>query len=188
MWSSTRSRCRWPSGSPIRGHVTGCAPPTRSSRKTPCGAAALLRPEGASLLAHRGLADHLRGRDGEGRRRRDRGPSPRCLRTGPPPPLLTRTLGRPRPARKAGRSRAETRGLGEPSSWASRARTRRAEQPVRVDPRSFRPAEVELLIGDATKAKTTLVWEPTVTFEGLVDMMTRANLDLAAAGKGGRKG
>ena len=51
---------------------------------------------------------------------------------------------------------------------------------VRVDPRYFRPAEVELLLGDASKAKKVLGWQPTVTFEELVEMMTKADLDLAA--------
>jgi GDPmannose 4,6-dehydratase len=52
---------------------------------------------------------------------------------------------------------------------------------VRIDPRYFRPAEVELLLGDPTKATKTLAWQPTVTFEGLVEMMTRADLGLAMA-------
>ncbi|HQN09825.1 MAG TPA: GDP-mannose 4,6-dehydratase, partial [Thermoanaerobaculia bacterium] len=51
---------------------------------------------------------------------------------------------------------------------------------VRVDPKYFRPAEVELLLGDPAKAKKVLGWQPTVTFEGLVEMMTRADLELAA--------
>ena len=58
---------------------------------------------------------------------------------------------------------------------------------VRVDPRYFRPAEVELLLGDPTKAATVLGWKPTVTFEGLVEMMTKADLDLAAR-EAGKKG
>ena len=52
---------------------------------------------------------------------------------------------------------------------------------VHVDPRYFRPAEVELLLGDPSKAKKLLGWEPTVTFEGLVEMMTEADLALAAS-------
>lgn len=50
---------------------------------------------------------------------------------------------------------------------------------VEVDPRYFRPAEVDLLLGDATKAKTALGWEPRVSFEGLADMMVDADLELA---------
>jgi GDPmannose 4,6-dehydratase len=47
---------------------------------------------------------------------------------------------------------------------------------VRQDPRFMRPAEVELLIGDATKAHTVLGWKPKVDFEGLVRMMVDADL------------
>ena len=50
---------------------------------------------------------------------------------------------------------------------------------VEIDPRYYRPAEVDLLLGDPTKAKTKLGWEPRVTFEGLVDMMVDADLELA---------
>jgi GDPmannose 4,6-dehydratase len=42
---------------------------------------------------------------------------------------------------------------------------------VKIDERYFRPAEVDLLIGDYTKARETLGWEPTVRFEELVRMM-----------------
>jgi GDPmannose 4,6-dehydratase len=47
---------------------------------------------------------------------------------------------------------------------------------VKTDPTLFRPAEVDHLIGDATKARTTLGWQPTVDFRGLVAMMTDADL------------
>jgi GDPmannose 4,6-dehydratase len=46
---------------------------------------------------------------------------------------------------------------------------------VKIDPRYFRPAEVDLLIGDYTKAKETLGWEPTVRFDELVRMMVDAD-------------
>jgi GDPmannose 4,6-dehydratase len=42
---------------------------------------------------------------------------------------------------------------------------------VRIDERLFRPHEVPLLLGDATKAKEKLGWEPKVNFEGLAKMM-----------------
>jgi GDPmannose 4,6-dehydratase len=42
---------------------------------------------------------------------------------------------------------------------------------VKIDPRYFRPAEVDLLIGDYSKAKEKLGWEPTVRFQDLVRMM-----------------
>lgn len=47
---------------------------------------------------------------------------------------------------------------------------------VEQDPRFFRPAEVDLLIGDATHAREALGWEPKVDFEGLVTMMVEADL------------
>ena len=49
---------------------------------------------------------------------------------------------------------------------------------VEVDPRYFRPTEVELLLGDPTKAKTILGWEPKVTFKELVKLMVKKDLDL----------
>jgi GDPmannose 4,6-dehydratase len=46
---------------------------------------------------------------------------------------------------------------------------------VKIDPRYFRPAEVDLLIGDDSKAKEKLGWEPTVRFDELVRMMVDAD-------------
>jgi GDPmannose 4,6-dehydratase len=46
---------------------------------------------------------------------------------------------------------------------------------VKTDPRYFRPAEVDLLIGDYSKAKEKLQWEPTVRFQELVRMMVDAD-------------
>jgi GDPmannose 4,6-dehydratase len=48
---------------------------------------------------------------------------------------------------------------------------------VEIDPRFFRPAEVELLVGDPAKAKRRLGWEPKVKFEGLVELMMKADLE-----------
>ncbi len=64
---------------------------------------------------------------------------------------------------------------------AQRDCTKTGKTLVRVDPRSVRPAEVELLPGDPAKATKLLGWTPTVTFDGLVEMMTKADLALAAA-------
>ncbi len=50
------------------------------------------------------------------------------------------------------------------------------EDYVEFDPRYLRPAEVDLLIGDPTKAKTKLGWEPEVTFEDLTKLMVDADL------------
>jgi len=52
---------------------------------------------------------------------------------------------------------------------------------VRTDPALIRPAEVDLLVGDATKARTRLGWEPAVDFEGLVRMMVDADLERLAS-------
>ncbi len=56
------------------------------------------------------------------------------------------------------------------------------EDYVVVDPRFFRPAEVDLLVGDATKAKTRLGWAPTVTFDELIHMMVDADLEALRRG------
>ena len=48
---------------------------------------------------------------------------------------------------------------------------------VRVDPRYFRPTEVETLLGDPTKAKQKLGWAPTTTFAQLVSEMVKADID-----------
>jgi GDPmannose 4,6-dehydratase len=50
---------------------------------------------------------------------------------------------------------------------------------VRVDPRYFRPAEVDSLLGDASKARRQLGWEPSISFEELVGEMVEADLELA---------
>jgi len=50
---------------------------------------------------------------------------------------------------------------------------------VKIDPRYFRPAEVETLLGDPSKAKEKLGWEPKVSFEELVSEMVRVDLDAA---------
>src|SRR5687767_12378576 len=53
---------------------------------------------------------------------------------------------------------------------------------VRIDPAFLRPAEVDHLIGDPAKARKTLGWEPSVTFEGLVAMMVDADLERLSEG------
>jgi GDPmannose 4,6-dehydratase len=51
------------------------------------------------------------------------------------------------------------------------------EDHVVVDERFYRPAEVDLLIGDASKARAKLGWEPQVNFESLIGMMVEADLE-----------
>jgi GDPmannose 4,6-dehydratase len=50
---------------------------------------------------------------------------------------------------------------------------------VEIDPRYFRPAEVDHLLGDATKARQALDWQPRVGFDELVRMMAEHDLELA---------
>jgi GDPmannose 4,6-dehydratase len=54
------------------------------------------------------------------------------------------------------------------------------QQYVRQDPKFYRPAEVDLLIGDATKAREKLGWRPEVDFATLVKMMVQNDLEIEA--------
>ena len=54
---------------------------------------------------------------------------------------------------------------------------------VEIDPRYFRPSEVDYLEGDASKAKRVLKWKPKVDFKGLARMMTDADMKSAERGK-----
>jgi GDPmannose 4,6-dehydratase len=54
---------------------------------------------------------------------------------------------------------------------------------VEVDPRYFRPTEVDILLGDSGKARKNLRWEPKVSFDNLIDMMVQADMELAAREK-----
>ena len=53
---------------------------------------------------------------------------------------------------------------------------------VEVDPKFYRPAEVELLVGDPSKARRQLGWEPEVKFDELVELMMRADLEALGVG------
>jgi GDPmannose 4,6-dehydratase len=69
-------------------------------------------------------------------------------------------------------------------SWRGRGLDEKAFDPrgrcvVTVDPRYFRPAEVETLLGDASKARAKLGWEPKVTFREIVSEMVAADLEAA---------
>jgi GDPmannose 4,6-dehydratase len=54
---------------------------------------------------------------------------------------------------------------------------------VKIDERYFRPTEVDLLLGDAGKAKKILKWEPKVSFKQLAQMMTDADMKIAQKDK-----
>ena len=53
------------------------------------------------------------------------------------------------------------------------------EKYVEIDPRYFRPTEVDILLGDASKAREKLGWKPRVSFEELIHMMVEHDLELA---------
>ena len=57
------------------------------------------------------------------------------------------------------------------------------KQYVEIDERYFRPTEVDLLLGNYSKAKKILKWEPKVTFKQLVEMMTEADMKIAESEK-----
>ena len=75
----------------------------------------------------------------------------------------------------------ERHGIDERAAFELlRGHARRTNQKiVEVDARYFRPAEVDVLLGDSSKARRELGWEPTVGFERLVDMMVDADLERA---------
>jgi GDPmannose 4,6-dehydratase len=77
--------------------------------------------------------------------------------------------------------------LGLPLSWdgegvTERGLDSRGRTLVAIDPRYFRPSEVDYLIGDATRARERLGWQPRIGFSELVEMMVDA--DLAAVDGG----
>ena len=63
-------------------------------------------------------------------------------------------------------------GINEIGYWEN-------QEIIKVDPRYFRATEVETLLGDASKAKKSLGWEPKITFEKLVEEMTLSDLKIA---------
>jgi len=75
--------------------------------------------------------------------------------------------------------------LGMPLSWEGKGESEKGidsitgRTVIRIDPKYFRPAEVDLLLGDPTKAKRELGWEVKTSFDQLVEMMTDADLKLA---------
>jgi GDPmannose 4,6-dehydratase len=59
------------------------------------------------------------------------------------------------------------------------------QQHVGIDPRYYRPAEVDLLVGDSSKAREKLGWEPKVTFKELVRLMVDADIEALEAERSG---
>ena len=72
----------------------------------------------------------------------------------------------------------ETHSIRELLEVAFRAVDLDWKQHVEIDPRYFRPAEVDLLLGDASKAKAKLGWQPKVGFEQLIKDMVAADVEL----------
>ena len=60
--------------------------------------------------------------------------------------------------------------------------TKTGKQVVKINPQFYRPAEVELLIGDPHKAQSVLGWKRQLSFEGLVEAMAKADDDRASTG------
>ena len=56
------------------------------------------------------------------------------------------------------------------------------DEHLRIDPQFYRPAEVDHLIGDYSKAREKLGWEPRTSFEELTRLMVDADLELLARG------
>jgi GDPmannose 4,6-dehydratase len=83
------------------------------------------------------------------------------------------------------------RKAGVPIRWAGQGESekgldRRGRVRVAIDPRYYRPAEVDSLRGDASKAERALGWKPKVRFARLVEIMLRHDMALARAEKRGR--
>jgi GDPmannose 4,6-dehydratase len=70
-------------------------------------------------------------------------------------------------------------GVDETGTLESGLPSQQSQVIVRVDPRHFRPTEVETLLGDATKAREKLGWTPKITFHELVTEMVREDLKSA---------
>jgi len=68
----------------------------------------------------------------------------------------------------------EWRGDGENETGIDR---KTGKVVVAVDPQFYRPAEVDQLVGDSTKARDALGWQPQTSFDHLVEMMVRADVD-----------
>ncbi len=85
-------------------------------------------------------------------------------------------------------STGETHSVGEFCEIAFAAVDLDWKQYVVTNPEFMRPAEVDLLLGDSSKARTKLGWEPKVSFKELVTMMVESDLELVARELPARQG
>ena len=74
-------------------------------------------------------------------------------------------------------STGETRTVRELCEVAFAAADLDWQKHVVVDPAFYRPAEVDLLVGDCSKAKRVLGWQPEVSFQQMIEMMVKADLE-----------
>jgi GDPmannose 4,6-dehydratase len=84
--------------------------------------------------------------------------------------------------KKAIRGAAKPRRLksGAFASDFSEQALRAGNVAVEIDPRYFRPTEVDELLGDASKARKALGWEPRISFEEMISSMVKADLEEAS--------
>lgn len=73
----------------------------------------------------------------------------------------------------------ETRSVGDFLNEAAACLNLDWKEFVEIDPRYFRPAEVDLLLGDSSKARKAFGWEPRTSFQELVRMMVESDMVLA---------
>jgi GDPmannose 4,6-dehydratase len=76
----------------------------------------------------------------------------------------------------------ETHSVREFLSVAFRRVGLHYEDYVKIDPNLFRPAEVDVLVGDARKAQSKLGWQRKVSFQNLVEMMVDGDMELVGRG------
>jgi len=89
---------------------------------------------------------------------------------------------------EVGGRRSEVRGAAKPrrlksdaiASDFSQRDLRAGDVVVEIDPRYFRPTEVDELLGDASKARRVLGWEPKISFEEMISTMVKADLEEAS--------
>ena len=71
----------------------------------------------------------------------------------------------------------DEKGIAVSVSGTAARHVQKGNELIRIDPRYFRPAEVDRLVGDPSKARKVLGWEPKVRFRELVTMMVKADLE-----------